>query len=173
MAPKSAMLALALAAMALAGCTSGGDGGDGDSDTTSQSGGVGVGGTVSGPGGGVGGNATVSGSATSTNTTTSGPEANMTADVVIDNSQYMPSTVTVLVGGTVTWTHDDGTTQHTVTADDGSFDSSPNCNQPVLPVSDCMTQGDEFPATFTMPGEYAYHCKVHSGMTGTVRVVEP
>lgn len=168
MAPKIVLVGVALVAVALAGCTGGGGDGNGG-NTTSGTGGVGVGGTVSGPGGGVGGNATVSGSGTTTN----GTAANMTEAVTIENNQYMPSTVTVQVGGTVTWTHNDGTMRHTVTADDGSFDSSPSCNQPVTPLSDCMDQGDDFSATFTAPGEYTYHCKVHTSMSGTVRVVQP
>lgn len=171
MAPKFALTALALVAMALSGCTAGSDGGEGGS-STSTSGGVGVGGTVTGPGGGVGGNATLSGSASATSTNSSGPGANMTETVSIEGGQFVPSSVTILVGGTVTWTHNDGTAQHTVTADDGSFDSNPSCSPPVLPLSDCMTQGDTFTATFAAAGDYPYHCKVHSGMTGTVRVVD-
>jgi plastocyanin len=171
MANKFAWMAVVLVATVLSGCTSGSDNG-GDGNTT-ESGGVGVGGTVSGPGGGVGGNATVSGSGTMTNTTTDGPEVNATADVSIEGSQFVPSDVTISVGGTVTWTHNDGSTAHTVTADDGSFDSSPNCSPPLTAIGDCMTAGDTFSATFATAGEYTYHCKVHSSMSGTVRVVEP
>lgn len=171
MAQKSALIALALAAMALSGCTAGSDGG-GDGGNETETGGVGVGGTVSGPGGGVGGNATVSGSATSTNSTTGEPSANMTADVSLEGNNYSPDTVTVMVGGSVTWTHNDGTTAHTVTADDDSFDSSPTCAGPLPIQADCLTDGETFSATFAAVGEFPYHCKIHSGMTGTVRVVE-
>jgi plastocyanin len=172
MAIKQAWFALALVAMTLSGCTSGGGGGDGGDGNETGGGGVGVGGTVTGPGGGVGGNATVSGSMSSTNTSTDSPEGNMTANVTLTGGQFSPSTVTVLVGGTVTWTHDDGTNAHTVTADDGSFDSHPNCNPTLPALGDCMTDGEEFTFTFTTAGEFAYHDKVNTGMTGTVRVVE-
>jgi plastocyanin len=176
MAPKLAMAALVLSAFVLAGCTSGSDNGDGSGTTTSGE--VGVGGTVSGPGGGVGGNATLSGSATMTNTTTNGTNGtsgSMAEEVTIANSQYSPSDVTVMVGGTVTWVHSDGSTSHTVTADDGSFDSSPNCAPsvgPLPPTGDCLTQGETYTVTFSQAGDYTYHCKIHGGMTGTVRVVE-
>lgn len=170
MAPKIAMAALVLSTFVLAGCTSGSDNGDGSETTTSGE--VGVGGTVSGPGGGVGGNATLSGSATMTNTTSNGTMESMAEDVTISNSQYSPNDVTVMVGGTVTWTHSDGSNAHTVTADDGSFDSSPNCSPPLTVIGDCMVQGDTYTVTFAQAGEYTYHCKVHGGMTGTVRVVE-
>lgn len=173
MAIKHAWFALALVAMTLSGCTSGGGDGDGDGNTTGG-GGVGVGGTVSGPGGGVGGNATVSGSGTmsSTNTSTDAPEGNMTANVTLTGGQFSPSTVTILVGGTVTWMHEDGSTAHTVTADDGSFDSSPSCAGPLPIQQDCLTQGETFSHTFSTVGEFGYHCKIHGSMAGTVRVVE-
>ena len=46
------------------------------------------------------------------------------SSVTIENFAYVPPTVTVASGGTVTWTNGDGV-QHTVTADDGhSFDSN-------------------------------------------------
>ncbi|MEA3165472.1 MAG: hypothetical protein QOJ26_329 [Thermoplasmata archaeon] len=172
MAPKFVLMSVALLAMTLAGCTSGSDG-NGDGSSTSTSGGVGVGGTVSGPGGGVGGNATVSGSATGTSTNSTSPDGNMTADVDIAGSKFTPSTVTILVGGTVTWTHNDGTTAHTVTADGGSFDSSPTCAGPLPIQADCLTQGEHYTVTFAEAGDFAYHCKIHSSMTGTVRVVQP
>lgn len=83
-----------------------------------------------------------------------------------DNS-FVPATVTVTAGDTVTWTQS-GANPHSVTADDGSFDSHPNC----LPA--CMSQGDTFSHTFEEPGEFGYHCKVHGapgeGMAGTVVV---
>jgi plastocyanin len=170
MAIKHAWFAVALVAMTLSGCTSGGgNGGDGN-ETDGE--GVGVGGTISGPGGGVGGNATVSGSMSNTTTSTGEPEGNMTANVTLQGNQYSPSIVTILVGGTVTWMHEDGSTAHTVTADDGSFDSSPTCANPLPIQQDCLTQGETFTHTFSTVGEFSYHCKIHGSMTGTVRVVE-
>ena len=167
MAQKFALAAFALVALALAGCTSGG-GDDGDSSTT-RSGGIGVNGTVSGPGGGVGGNATISGSSTMTSTGSNGTEANMTADVEISDNEYSPKSVTIAVGGTVTWTNN-GTNSHTVTGDD--FDSSPNCNGALPQLGGCLTNGQTYSETFVEAGSFSYHCKVHASMTGTVTVVE-
>lgn len=174
MAPKHLLLALSLCgALALAGCTSGHDGGNGTS--TSTSGGYGAGGCVTGPAGGACSNVTASGSASgsvsSTNSSTGPPPAPMQANVVIENMKFTNDSVTVKVGGTVTWVHRDGTAQHTVTANDGSFDSSPSCNAPVTPLSDCMMNGDSYQATFATVGDFQYHCKVHPEMTGVVHVV--
>ncbi|HUR24842.1 MAG TPA: plastocyanin/azurin family copper-binding protein [Candidatus Thermoplasmatota archaeon] len=169
MAPKFALIALALCAMALAGCTSGSDNDDGDS-TTSETGGIGGG--VTGPGG-VGGNATVSGSASgsSTNSSTNGTDAPDSADVTLASTAFSPKDVTIKMGGTVTWTHNDGTQKHTVTSDDAAWDSHPSCASPITPISDCMDSGDKFEQTFPTVGTFAYHCKIHTSMTGVVNVV--
>lgn len=178
MAPKNLLVALALCgAMAVAGCTSGHGGGD--STSTSTSGAYGAGGCVTGPNGGVCSNVTASGSASAsstysstnstTNTTTGAPT---TATVAMQNSKFVNDSVTIKVGGTVTWEHHDGQTAHTVTSDTGAFDSSPNCAPPVTLVGDCMMDGDTFSFTFDAPGDFAYHCKIHgNSMKGTVHVV--
>ena len=72
---------------------------------------------------------------------------------------YSPTTITVVIGvnNTVTWTNNDDAT-HTVTADDGSFDSG------------FLNQGQTWSYTFTTPGTYAYHCSIHPWMKGTVIV---
>jgi nitrite reductase (NO-forming) len=57
----------------------------------------------------------------------------------------------------VSWTNDDST-EHTVTADDGSFDSGP------------ISPGDTFDNTFDSLGEFGYHCSIHPFMTGMVIV---
>jgi plastocyanin len=77
--------------------------------------------------------------------------------VEIDNFMFMPATLTVPVGTTVTWKFDDST-QHTVTANDNSFSSSP------------MAGGQTFTHTFTTAGTVAYHCSIHPFMTGTIVV---
>ena len=169
MAPKFALSALALCFVALAGCTGGSDNGDDGDSTTSGTGGIG--GEVTGPGG-VGGNATVSGSASSTNTSTnaSAPDS---ADVSLVGAEFTPQEVTIKMGGTVTWTHNDGPDQkHTVTSDDGVWDSHPQCANPVTVLSDCMDNGDTYDQTFPTVGTFSYHCKIHTEMTGVVNVVE-
>jgi len=75
----------------------------------------------------------------------------------IQDFKFSPSTLTVPVGATVTWTNADST-QHTVTADDGSFDSGP------------PAPGASFSQVFTTAGTFTYHCNIHSNMTGTVTV---
>ena len=77
--------------------------------------------------------------------------------VEINNFMFTPMTLTVPVGGTVTWTFDDST-QHTVTADDNSFSSSP------------MGSGQTYTPTFTTAGTTPYHCSIHPNMTGTINV---
>jgi len=77
--------------------------------------------------------------------------------VEIKDFMFMPATLTVPVGGTVTWKFDDST-QHTVTADDNSFKSSP------------MAGGQTFTHTFTTAGTVPYHCSIHPSMTATIIV---
>lgn len=76
---------------------------------------------------------------------------------------FLPSTVVIGVGGTVTWTNDD-TAAHTVTSGsvengpDGTFDSS------------IFMAGKTFEHTFEEAGEYDYFCIVHPWMTGKIIV---
>jgi plastocyanin len=77
--------------------------------------------------------------------------------VEIDDFMFMPATLTVPVGTTVTWKFDDST-QHIVTADDNSF------------VSPALAGGQTFTHTFTTAGTVAYHCSIHPFMTGTIVV---
>lgn len=77
--------------------------------------------------------------------------------VVIKGIAYNPATLQVRVGQDVTWRFEDNGVNHTVTADDGSF------------TSGRRTEG-EFRRSFDRPGEYAYHCEVHTRMKGKVVV---
>ena len=70
---------------------------------------------------------------------------------------FKPATTTILAGDAVTW-QNTTTTAHTVTADDGSFDSGP------------LGLNDQFADVFTAPGRYRYHCTIHPAMTGVVVV---
>ena len=79
------------------------------------------------------------------------------AQVSIDNFDFSPMTVSVPVGGQVTWTNGDDI-PHTVRAVDGSFHSK------------ALDSGDAFTATFSKPGVYAYFCSVHPKMVGKVIV---
>lgn len=89
-----------------------------------------------------------------------------TVPVNIQNFQFNPASVSINVGDTVTWTNKDQD-NHTVTADDNSFDSSPGC--PGTPAS-CIHPGGTFSHTFTAAGVVPYHCNVHTDMKGTVNV---
>ncbi len=74
--------------------------------------------------------------------------------VNLKNTAFDPKTLSVSAGTTVTWTNQDSLT-HTVTADDGSFDSKD------------LTKGATFTFTFSKPGTYAYYCVYHGGKGGT------
>jgi plastocyanin len=78
-------------------------------------------------------------------------------EVLVAQTTYTPAEITVAVGGTVTWLFEDGGVAHTVTADDGSFNS------------ERRTSG-RFERQFTGPGQVHYHCEVHAAMKGTVDV---
>jgi len=81
--------------------------------------------------------------------------------VIIKNFSFQPSTLTVSAGTTVTWENQDSA-PHTVSSDaQGLFDSGN------------LASGEEFSFTFSTPGSYGYHCKIHPGMKGTIVVSGP
>jgi len=77
--------------------------------------------------------------------------------VTIDNFSFSPMTVTVPVGGSVTWTNGDDI-PHSVRSADGAFHSK------------ALDTGDAFSFTFAKPGVYAYFCSIHPKMQGKVIV---
>jgi plastocyanin len=81
-------------------------------------------------------------------------------EVQVIDFAFEPATVSVPAGATVTWTNT-GSRPHTVTADDGSFDSGR------------LDPGEQFSQTFDQPGTFAYHCGFHPEMQGSVIVTEP
>ncbi len=88
--------------------------------------------------------------------------AGQPAAVKLVNFKFTPAQLTVKVGTTVVWTSEDNA-PHTVTADDGSFDSGN------------MKKGDSFKFTFTKAGNFPYYCAYHGtagggGMSGTITV---
>jgi plastocyanin len=90
--------------------------------------------------------------------TANAPQAAVkTAEVKIDNFSFGPTTLTVAVGATVTWTnHDD--IPHTVVSNDGVFKSK------------VLDTDEKFSYTFTKAGNYPYFCSIHPKMTGTIVV---
>jgi len=71
---------------------------------------------------------------------------------------YAPKAVTINAGQSIGWDWQDQEAPHSVTADDGSFDS---CLQ---------NAGYKFLVTYTKSGTFTYHCTIHAQMTGTVSV---
>jgi plastocyanin len=78
--------------------------------------------------------------------------------VAIPGKAFAPSVIQVLVGDTVAWQNGD-VTNHTVTADDGAFDSG------------FLAPGTTYSISFPRTGRFDYHCTIHKYMTGTVVVV--
>jgi plastocyanin len=87
------------------------------------------------------------------------PTSQPAATVRIDNFAFEPKELDIAVGTTVTWQNADDV-PHTATSkgDPQVFDSGP------------LDTDDKFSFTFSTPGTYAYYCKVHPHMTGTVIV---
>jgi len=75
--------------------------------------------------------------------------------VSMKNSVFTPLSLQVNINTTVTWKNDDNMI-HTVTADDGSFNSGD------------IAPGAQFRHTFSTTGTFNYHCVHHSGMVGTI-----
>jgi plastocyanin len=80
-------------------------------------------------------------------------------EVEIEDFAYVPGTVTIKVGTTVTWTNKDSV-GHTATSDDGVFDSG------------MLGKGSSYSFTFTTAGTYGYFCKPHPYMVATIVVTE-
>ena len=79
------------------------------------------------------------------------------SDTNCGDNCYMPNTVTISVGGKVTWNNVDSAA-HTSTATDGSFDTS------------LVNAGASASNTFNTAGTYPYMCILHPWMKGTVIV---
>ena len=79
------------------------------------------------------------------------------AAVSIVDFAFPPASIAVAAGGAVTWTNA-GAAPHTVTADNGAFDSGR------------LAPGASFSQTFDTAGSFAYHCAIHPNMVGTSTV---
>jgi plastocyanin len=82
---------------------------------------------------------------------------NARSSVSIEDFYFEPSEAAVQAGDTITWTNE-GNHPHTVTADDGSFDSG------------TLQPGESYSHTFQNAGMVPYHCSIHPFMTGSVSV---
>lgn len=85
-----------------------------------------------------------------------------TVEVALNATTFSPRDVTVPVGSTINWSNATATA-HTI---------SPNApNAPgAWPDTNISGQGTEFDHTFSTAGTFDYVCKLHSGMSGVVRV---
>jgi plastocyanin len=81
--------------------------------------------------------------------------ASVTAD--ISGFKFVPATITVSVGSTLTWTNLDGAA-HTVTSDTDLFESG------------SLRRNDPFNYTFDQSGTFTYFCRFHPYMKGEVVV---
>ncbi len=90
--------------------------------------------------------------------TTSGTSAGSSSGsgITIEGFAFHPDSLSVAAGSTVKITNKDGT-EHTVTADDGSFSVDvPGANAEIKAP--------------TKPGTYGYHCNIHTTMKATLVV---
>jgi plastocyanin len=73
---------------------------------------------------------------------------------------FGPNRIEIAAGTTITWTNNDPLV-HTITADDGSWNSGD------------IPPGQTWSHTFTQPGEFAFHCTPHPFMKGVLVVRQP
>jgi plastocyanin len=85
------------------------------------------------------------------------PPSVAAGEVLVKSVAFTPRELRATAGKAVTWRFDDGGLEHTVTADDKSFDSGR------------MSSGT-YARTFSSPGNINYHCEVHARMRGTIIV---
>jgi plastocyanin len=96
----------------------------------------------------------------------SGNVGNQTGNEVrISGFAFIPQSITIQKGQTVTWTNEDAVI-HQIAADPGQPEisdfSSPN-----------MNRGDTYSYTFSEAGAWAYHCNIHPSMKGTIVFGQP
>jgi len=77
--------------------------------------------------------------------------------IIIKDFVFSPTTLHVKPGTTVTVANSDATT-HTLTANNHSFDTGK------------INAGVRTTITVARPGNYSYHCSIHTNMTGTINV---
>jgi plastocyanin len=86
--------------------------------------------------------------------------------VRITHGKFTPAEVRISPGDSVTWVNEDHE-GHSVTADDGSFDSHPDCSEDT--PGECLPEGDSWSHTFAKAGRYPYHSRTE-GQKGVVVV---
>jgi|GEM_PF-3102603 plastocyanin len=106
--------------------------------------------------------AVVTPAATPVATVVQSQPVNLQNTVVIQNSQFIPSTIQVTPGTIVTWMNQDSVA-HTVTSD--------STTTAEVWDSGNLSPGQSYSRTFTQQGTYPYHCNTHLVMRGVVQVV--
>ena len=94
-------------------------------------------------------------------TTPSPPTA---VSVTLQNFEFIPASVTVPKGTTVTWTNQDSA-PHTIVSD-----ATPLFSLGAIFTSASLGQGQKFSFTFNNEGTFEYHCGIHPFMKGTITV---
>src|SRR5262245_48721398 len=82
--------------------------------------------------------------------------AGETVRIAISNLAFSPAEVTAKIGDTVEWINGDFI-DHTATDKGNAWDVA-------------IAAGKSAQVKLTTPGTFAYYCKVHPPMTGTIRV---
>lgn len=83
------------------------------------------------------------------------PRRQGTHEVAMRNLEFVPKTIDVAVGDTITWRNEDSE-PHNAIAEDDSF------------RTETFGQGESASATIDEPGSHPYFCSIHAGMKGTV-----
>jgi plastocyanin len=79
------------------------------------------------------------------------------AQIVIKDFMFMPMSLTIKAGSTVTWANNDDE-PHTVVSDTGLFRSG------------AVVTNETFAFKFDQPGTYHFACSIHPRMVGTIVV---
>ena len=82
-----------------------------------------------------------------------------TVAVSIVDFSFTPAAISAKVGDIITFTNN-GAKSHSATLDAGDCDTG------------ILTGGASGGLTFSKAGTYAFHCAVHSSMTGTIAITE-
>lgn len=82
-----------------------------------------------------------------------------TVKIKIQNFKFVPATVTVVPGTRIVWTNLDEV-PHSIVSDNGMFATSAALNQ-----------NDSYSVVLSSPGNYPYHCGIHTFMQAEIQVL--
>jgi len=84
-----------------------------------------------------------------------------THEVLIEDFQFVPATLTIKIGEAVHWTNKDNS-PHKIILDDGSFESTSLTNNGISSANEI----------FKNEGTFTYYCSFHPSMKGTITVTK-